>query len=412
VEVQLSLQQCLSQLADADPVVRCKALDGLAEMTYESSAAVKAILKALKDPHDDSPEAVDELIEALDDDDAIREQAIKALANIGPAASGAVSRLIEELEEGSFAELAADALGCIGPPEAEAAIPVLEMYLDSPAASCRVAAARALGRIRYAAGFTVPTLVNALKEEEFFAAAQLKCDAIPPMPHPALEELVLDDQPGYVRVVLAVALWRIARHELALPTIVAGLHDPVFGVRRRAIYALREIGLPAGAYVADLIQALRDPEERVRATAVEVLPAFGAGAIPAIPAMEEALRDENLQVRMKAAEAVGELGPLGMPVVPALINLMSHLNGRVSVPAAMAVWKITRHIAPLVALCDALGADDPRISEAAAIALGEIGRSAKPTLKALKAIVKDQTEYRYVRRAAAEAIRKIAGTGG
>ena len=38
--------------------------------------------------------------------------------------------------------------------------------------------------------------------------------------------------------------------------------------------------------------------------------------------------------------------------------------------------------------------------------------SAKPTLKALKAIVKDQTEYRYVRRAAAEAIRKIAGTGG
>jgi hypothetical protein len=57
-----------------------------------------------------------------------------------------------------------------------------------------------------------------------------------------LEELVLDYQPGYVWVVVAIALWRIAQHELTVPTILAALHDPVSGVPRRAIYALREIG--------------------------------------------------------------------------------------------------------------------------------------------------------------------------
>jgi hypothetical protein len=122
-----------------------------------------------------------------------------------------------------------------------------------------------------------------------------------------------------------------------------------------------------------------------------------------------ALTNPDPVVRQKALDGIADLALESSAAVSALVGAMQDPDERVR---EAAVWKITEHIAPLVALNDALGAEDPKISEAAAIALGEIGPAAKPTLHALRAKIKDELEYRYVRRAAADAVWGIAGAGG
>lgn len=109
--------------------------------------------------------AVAPLVEALDDPAAeVRMQAALALDELGPQASGAIAALIDRLvdDDATVRETAAGALEKIGP----AAVPPLIAQLSSEAGERRLQAARLLRRFGAEARQAVPTLVEALKDED------------------------------------------------------------------------------------------------------------------------------------------------------------------------------------------------------------------------------------------------------
>jgi len=196
-----------------------------------------------------------------------RWHATYALGQIGPNAVGAVEPLGKIVADKYDHEYvrggAAWALGRIGP-GAEPAVPRLIETLESkpqPVASVRRTVPEALGNMGPAAKAAVPTLVK-----------------------------LLDDEDRGVRVNAAAALWKIARHERAIPALVAMLRSGTGTLPYKAAVALGELGPEAERAVTALIDALRHPQEDVPRAAARALGQIGPTTIPAL---EKALSDPS-----------------------------------------------------------------------------------------------------------------------
>ena len=181
---------------------------------------------------------------------------------------------------------AAQALGQIGPP-AQAAIPLLVRALQSPAVEVRGFAVDALGRIGQQPESVVPAIVAEADlppaHINYAPLAPFRCLAARALGRlgpkavaavPMLERALQNEDPLY-RVQAAWALWEIAQHPQALPTLRAVLKQTDSEAAFGAALALAQLDDAAPSAAADLIEALDHPDADVRRAAASALVALG-----------------------------------------------------------------------------------------------------------------------------------------
>ena len=88
---------------------------------------------------------------------------------------------------------------------------------------------------------------------------------------PALTGLLKNDQPGDVRVAVAVALWKIAKHPTATQTLLAAADESERRIRLKALDALCEMGVEAPAAGSNLVAMLDETDPQIRAKAAGAL---------------------------------------------------------------------------------------------------------------------------------------------
>lgn len=290
---KLAVPPLVHALQDAEPAVRAAAAASLVQ--------IGAALAAAREPDATANRPVitglvAALAAALNDAAVVvRRRAARGLGQLGPAALGAIPRLIEALqdEDASVAHTAAFALESMvgakkaaGPatdaapaaPSMSPALSTLISGLKHGDASVRWRAAVALGGLGAGAVVAVPDLVD-----------------------------LLDDETEIIRWEAAKALGRMgASAKDAVPALAATLHgqeDAI--VRRSAAEALGRIGAAADDGVPALIAALRDSDVAVAEASEQALLRIGRAAVSALI---EAVKDDDAAVRLKAAEIVTKLG--------------------------------------------------------------------------------------------------------
>lgn len=265
------------------------------------------ILKAVRDP-----QAVQALIEALDDD----------LAQVRSASASALGAIVASQEDHDHARSGLDVVAVLIETLRDRAIPV------------RMAAARALGQTRDRRALR--GLLDALKDiSPHVRAASAEAIGKIGEVHPeegvrTLPTLIglLNDHDSAVRTETAEALGRIGgactaprARAYAVPALLNAFRDPGVQVRSAAAEALRQIGPDA---VPGLVRALRDDEMQVRSAAAWVIrqigDQYGKAAARAVQPLLDALDDIDERVRWYA---VGALGVLRDPrAVPRLVRLL------------------------------------------------------------------------------------------
>ena len=454
-----------------DPRVRRASIRAVAAISPDSKKLAQRLAKALSDRApsvimpvlhtlaDMGDEAVPVLKEALNVPETRYWSAV-ALTEIGPEASPATEELATLTRQGTPTEQmqAMLALAAIGP-KASPAVPVLVEKLSEGKedASLQFAAVFALGSIQSTDGDDVlrDIALKAVESDNEFLSevvvwAQAKI-------HPedtklrkkAIEKLsagLSSDLPK-VRAISTSGLSDLAalankdEKEQLAADFIKTLSDPNRDVKNRAgaalirmgrdavgplrkqlanrdnrwaiLEILSGIGKDAAAATSDLVALLEDEETAIRSEAAVALGALGEQAATAVSQLQNILADssEAAGTRYSAAYA---LGSIGTAASPALESLKSLAQSEDTLLATVAVWASLK-IDPtnteffetaMPRLEEALKADSDLVRLEAAVSLGEIGPHAQATLPALE-LVEEDDPVRAVRKAAAEAIRKI-----
>jgi len=169
------------------------------------------------------------------------------------------------------------------------------------------------------------------------------------------------------------------------------------------------------------IELLGSNDRRVRVAAAEALGGIGPAAKTAVGDLIRALADKESEVRYVTATALGEIGPAAKDAVPALIAALGDERGWLKWAAARALVYIdpaaaAKHSLPR--LCEALASRHDDVRGRAAVALGDLGRSAVPAVPALIRALRDKQATAYydepwiVRRHVAVALGKIGPEAG
>lgn len=370
--------------------IRQSAAETLGEMGPAAADAVPDLRKATRDG-----------------EQIVRYVAVRALGDIGPAAKDAVPDLREALHEDLLRRQATKALGKIGP-AAQDAVGDIRDLLRHDSEYVRSAAARTLGEIGPAAIAAITDLRKALRDDSVqvqVAAAFALAQVSPENTGEAVRELGrhLD------------LMWADASHQYAASALgklgptakgaVGDLRRALAGPRESfcsgggycwflpMVWALGEIGDPAQDAIPDLRAIVNErpiPEKAfLRLTAAGALVKLDpATASVSLGVLRAALADSSLHY--EAAWSLGQLGPAAKGAVPDLCKMLAERD-------LILDKRPTDSLVPLSPGQDA--------AEAAAKALGLIGRSAREALPALRVATCDDS--RDVRRAAAEAIKAI-----
>ena len=391
----------------------------------------------------------------------------RELVRMGLAAVPALVELLHDAmnrDDSDMEELAAAALGEIGPPAGDAAC-FLKYLLGKGSDRVRVAAAVAMDRIGPVEGPDISKLSAMLEDKDpsirryaLMLIGYMNIDAAAVMP---LLIRALDDESADIR---AHAIGAVGTLGEASPAVIAAvrkkLDDEVEAVRDAAAALLKDfeshlrmvdflsdrendgearsreahaIGLlnvrtsqaiaALGAALEDddtremagwsletigaaavpaLIQALGDDQWRVRERAARALGGIGPDASAAVLALRISLRDGDKDVRAQAARALGRIGSAEAETVTALVKALDDCREVVRTEAARALGAFGPAAkAAVPGLVRALGdSEDVRIQ--AANALGRIGVAAVPEL--VRALDDDDDD---VRRGAAFALGEI-----
>lgn len=314
------------------------------------------------------------------DDLALRKEAAKAFAELGPKASDALPALLLTLVWEANEDVVTDvieALGKIGQP---AVAPLIKHRLRVKDYKFRARTRRVLTRI---GKDVVPDLIEILQGPQL-ADEEGRLDLIEvlvkigPDARPALPtlEALLSAPQDWVRLKAAEAIWKIdGKTDLILPVVEAELSGDSFNPRLAAASLLRMIDRPRAEAVAlpILLKQLNDDYLHHRIRIAETLAAFGPQAEGVMPALIGLLGDSESFVRLKVAEILFQFGPEAKPAVPALIVLLKDEHNQVRAQAARTLGQIgpdAKDAAP--ALRAASGGDDERVCQAATEALHKI----------------------------------------
>ena len=260
-----------------------------------------------------------------------------------PLASHAesIQHWIDELNSAEFRQQwqAAYALGTLGP-QAAPAVPALHTVLDVKSGKneyARSMAAWALGRIGPAAEPEIPFLIETMRSTKLLAVRRSTAEALGnfgPAAKPAVSELVkmLRNDDEITCVNAAAALWKIARHPKAMPSLLQMLRQGNPAQAYAAAVVLGQIEKDADAAAPALIEALHAPDADVRRAAARSLGRLGRAAFPALQ-KSHALQDPDADTRRMVVEALSWMGP---EAVPALIVALKDGSPAVRSAAARA----------------------------------------------------------------------------
>jgi HEAT repeat protein len=173
--------------------------------------------------------------------------------------------------------------------------------LDDPEGGVRATAINAL------VGIGVPDsakiALEGLEDEDGFVrriSAKLLGDVGDPANVEILVKLMLEDDDPAVRQASAESLEKLGG-DAAVEGLIAGLEDPMKGVRLAAARGIRSVD-PAAAIPEMARLALEDPIWEIRVQAARALGTTGDPAV--LPVLEKALEDEDKNVSAAAANAL------------------------------------------------------------------------------------------------------------
>jgi HEAT repeat protein len=288
------LSQWSRLLADESPKVRWSAARSLGRIGPQASAAVPALIEALKD-----------------EDESVRMFAAWALPRVGPQAKD-VPALIEAFKGRRGVSGVAEALGQIGP-EAKDALPALRER---------------------------PGIWSA------YAIVQIDSDDKTGIPY-LIEQLEnFEDRHVQTRMAILRALGRVGpRAKAALPVLKEMMLDKDQYLRMEVAYAVARID-PSNKIGFDiLLTTLADVRKSDAASAAKQFGLMGAEAKAALPALIRALQaagNGNNLVREYIADALGEIGQDAKGALSTLRELTTHPNQRVREAATLAIHKIEK----------------------------------------------------------------------
>jgi HEAT repeat protein len=304
-------------------------------------------------------------------------------------ASGALIKANEEaafrtfigmLEHGRTAwsrGLAATALGTLGQ-RARAAVEAIRVALDDEDMEVRVAAAQALWQIERQVD-TKLLLTLAQGEGPVFGRRRFSMPVwqeLGPEAQAAVPGLLqaLQSSDETMRHCATIALGCMDQSILpkeAAWALAARLKDGSIAVRRRAAFALGNMGPKAGEAVPTPIEALQDIDRDIRVAAASSLGDIGPAASTAAPHLGRALKDGD--IRTTAAYALGCIGPAAKAAVPDLIEALKDKDEWTRSSAAQALGRIGPVASTAIpGLIVALHDESWQVRKWAAYALAEI----------------------------------------
>lgn len=294
------LNTLLLCLRHHDLEVRIAAIRALAEIGPAATDAVPALTRLIKDP-----------------DEKVGLNAAQALGAMKRSATPAVPALLNALRGGTAAmrHTAAESLAQIAPRHKHAALALAESLKD-PGANIPVTAAQALAAMGPNAEPAVPALIEALK-------------------NPAVSWHAAD------------ALGEIGpKAKAAVPALLQGMKDTddhhLKNLSLSSTIALGRIGPEARAAVPALIEAFAGKHSSMASAAATSLVGIGPAAVPAL---SKALKDSRPVVRALAGQTLGRMGAASKPALAALADTLKDSHGAVRVEAALALWRIDRNSA-------------------------------------------------------------------
>lgn len=194
-----------------------------------------------------------------------------------------------------------------------------------------------------------------------------------------------------------------------LPALSDGVSDPDWHARQITINILDMLGPAAAPAAPALVGALNDPNSFVRwAAARAVAKLAPQSADTAVPALTTLLGDADLDLLLASASALEQYGPAALPAAPTLAQLVH--AGRAA-DARLAGIHALEHMGPRAAetsvptFVNALTDPDARVREAAALALGKLGTTARAGSDALRRARTDPSPE--VRKAADDALLRL-----
>jgi HEAT repeat protein len=394
------LEQWIQALYDNDPRFREQAARALGQLGAGAATAVAPLTQTLADPV--AP---------------VRAAAAESLGKIGPAAKPAVAPLLAALKDRTpirldahVAMVASEALGDLGP----GVLPELMAALDSPDLLTCLGSAAALQRMGPQAQEAIPRLIALLASDPnrripMIAALQ----GIGKAAKPAVPALIktLDSEDFHTQYWACRALGAIGPDaQAAVPKLCELTKSGTASVRRNAAAALGQIGPAIGTAGLDaLIAAVGDGIEPVRENAVKALGQLADFAAPAVPTIRAAVAERKIAARVASARALWRITHDADTAVPILIEQLGGLDEPEDAAEALAELGPAAQAA-VPALVARLTAQAGSLRALACEALGKIGTAAQPAIPELQKLREDEDAE--VRQAADEALVQIRSAVG
>ncbi|MGE0707043.1 MAG: HEAT repeat domain-containing protein [Planctomycetota bacterium] len=329
-----------------------------------------------------------------------REEAARALAELGPAAAPALPALLTACKDKLFKvrAAAASAIGAIGPDaRAQAGERLLELAQD-PSASVREAAGAALRQV--GAGPAALKRLGAMLADKEWKVRALALDVIAELGADAaslldeIERLTSQDPSGPVRKAAHRARKKLVE---AIDRAKDRGEDPEAKAKAEAMRAEAEAKAKAkaeteaeaapawkGKPVAELRAALREAKDPAAlVAALKPFQEMGPLGEGALEELQPLLGHESLDVRRAAAGAFACLGRAGAPAADALIKLLDEQDASTRSAAARALAALGAAAKGAVPKLVAALERDPQDSLAHIVVAG-IGPDAAPALELLR----------------------------
>lgn len=457
--------------ADDDARVRRGALAAIARIAPKGPVFQKLLVRALKDENAGVRIEAAALLATLDAetlaamapqvapaceaslaDPESRQSALLVIGHLGPAAKGCASKLLPLLQDES-AQTRLSALVALAAIEADdpAVLSTVAAELDDPSRGVRHAAAFALGKAGPKASGAVAALEKLAAGDDALSGslAAWALARIEPKNSARLQTAVERVVAGLCAASpseLPIFVEALGELKAEPKSVLVELQKHLAHTdERRAAQVLRALASLGEHAVPALTEALSDPH--VRQGAAAVLGGLGPAAAPAVSAMTKGLSSDDFEFRSELLIAFGRLGSVSKPAYPSILERLTAVDssyaeqqaacyalgrlksdargalptlaeiiaGKKPGPKVAAAWA-TVGIAPQEAAADAKvvgllieGLKDARpvMRQAAAKALGELGKGAAAAVPALKIVAADDHDSG-VAAAAAASLNSIA----
>ena len=375
--------------------------------------------------HDVLEPAVPALIKALSDaDPQVYFHCIATIARIGPKAHEAIPALVELINNrqrrgvlpNQIHYRTAYALGRIG----KASVPELLKLADSGNATTRNTAYLAMSWIGTKHQAVIPRLIQGLGDSDD-AARERAIESLAVIGEPAVNPLsaVLAGESKQQRLAAAKVLGRMGSSAgSASDSLLKALKDADTETQIAALEALGGMLVDPAKLAPHILQALRTSDDQLRAVAISVVQRSDRKLKSTLASkVIQLIQSEDASTSQAAARVAVYLGTSARQAIPHLINAMAKTSdsntgdayaqalGSIGMPAFESIINALKQpripIPPLVHalagigdpaiqdLQSGLNSDHARVREGCAMALGELGRSAKNAIPSLTAATDD-----------------------